>query len=592
MDYNFKVTFQRTQLKTNQISITPNGRIAAASDDKTVKIFDLGGKVSILNDHKQAVLSAIGLPDGRILSGSKDKTIKVWDTNDQCIATIPHQDNQNRDLEVSGFCLLPDGQIASSGLCYINILDSTKFQSIHTIKNLDGHMAYNFVCVTSNRDGLLITGEKSVKVWDKDQLINKLEGHKASVNSIDVLPDGRVVSASTDKTIKVWDIRSGTCTNTITYTAILDCIGVLPDGRVVTGSHDKNLKLWDIDSGKCVGTLTGHTTAVTCVAVFPDGRFTSVGNDGIIKVWEDANATHSRNVATATAPTPHANSPAPTQHVHTPASSGHTQTHVSPVPVDTSSSLGALSEKIASTKLQEKEEAKRKIKEEFAKTRLKPKKDYGGIDKKPRGISYIDLEFVLTNSELPIFKDAQKTPGGIYTYLDPFFKDSKLNEVVDCIMRAEGPTFTVKKDVKTRAGIAEKLFLRNKPLNDVVRCMVICSNEADGPDDFMQNLAKLREDSKNYFSYWVEDDTGKAGWGTYKVYVHYTQLPGKVFPVEVQFVSKVVYDLEKEAQTHSDYESVRQNFGALSVYQYRKLDHVTLFNEIPDLNGVWQRYIQ
>jgi hypothetical protein len=101
----------------------------------------------------------------------------------------------------------------------------------------------------------------------------------------------------------------------------------------------------------------------------------------------------------------------------------------------------------------------------------------------------------------------------------------------------------------------------------------------------------LKEDSKNYFSYWVEDDTGKSGWGTYKVFAYYTQLPGKVFPIEVQFVSKVVYDLEKDAQTHLDYESLRQNFGALSLYKSRDLDYLTLFKEIPDLNGVWERYI-
>jgi len=292
-------------------------------------------------------------------------------------------------------------------------------------------------------------------------------------------------------------------------------------------------------------------------------------------------------------PPPTQHTPTPTQ--HTPAPTQHTPapTHKSPsVTTDISSSLGALSDRIASTKLQEKEESKRKLKEEFARTRLKPKQDYGGISKKPRGISYIDLEFVLSNSELPMFKEAQKSPGGIYTYLDPFFKDCKLDEVVECIMRANGTTFTVKKDVKSRAGIAEKLFLRNKPLNDVVRCMVICSDEENGPDDFMQNLGKLREDSHNYFSYWAEDDTGKAGWGTYKVYVYYTQMPGKVFPIEVQFVSKVVYDLEKEAQTHSDYESLRQNFGALPVYQQRHIDHLALFQEIPDLNGVWERYLK
>jgi len=318
----------------------------------------------------------------------------------------------------------------------------------------------------------------------------------------------------------------------------------------------------------------------------------SVGNDGIFKVWEDTSKPR-----TVVSPTPKVNNPAApiqqTQEHHVPVSGGNPVQHShSAPPGDTF--LDVLKNENDAEKLRKSEEekakAKAKLKEEFAKNRLRPKKNYGGIEKKPRGISYIDLEFVLSPAELPLFKDAQKA-GSVYSYLEPFLVDSKIKEIYDCISSAKADTFTVIKDVKSKSGIAEKLFLRNKPLNDVVRCMVICSDEANGPDDFMQFLGKLKEDSKNYFSYWVEDDTGKAGWGTYKVFVYYTQFPGKVFPIEVQFVSKTIYDLEKAAQTHLDYESLRQSFGALSVYEARKVDHISLFKEIPDLNGVWEKYI-
>jgi len=300
-------------------------------------------------------------------------------------------------------------------------------------------------------------------------------------------------------------------------------------------------------------------------------------------------------------PTRQTSTPQPTHHTPTkPVSTHHAPTHApthsTPAPFDdtsdSTSSLGALSQKIASSRQQEKEEIRRKLKEEFAKSRLKPKKDYGGIDKKPRGISYIDLEFVLSAAELPLFKEAQKKPQGIYQYLDPFFKDSKLDEVYACISSATAPTYEVKKDVKSRAGIAEKLLLRNKPLNDVVRCLVICSDIENGPDDFMFNLGKLRAESHNYFSYWAEDDTEKTGWGTYKVYVYYTQIPGKVFPIEIQFITKTAYDLEQKAQTHLDYESLRQNFGAAPVYKRYEIDHLALFQEIRDLDGVWEKYFQ
>jgi len=103
---------------------------------------------------------------------------------------------------------------------------------------------------------------------------------------------------------------------------------------------------------------------------------------------------------------------------------------------------------------------------------------------------------------------------------------------------------------------------------------------------------KLKEDSKNFFSFWCEDDTEKSGWGTYKLYVHYTQLPGRVFPVEVQFISKDISVLEQEAKTHLDYENSRQNFGALGVYQRHSFDYVELFNEIKDFDkSLWEKYL-
>ena len=36
-------------------------------------------------------------------------------------------------------------------------------------------------------------------------------------------------------------------------------VAVLSDGRVVSGSYDKTLKVWDWVSGQCLQTLSGHT---------------------------------------------------------------------------------------------------------------------------------------------------------------------------------------------------------------------------------------------------------------------------------------------------------------------------------------------
>jgi len=88
---------------------------------------------------------------------------------------------------------------------------------------------------------------------------------------VGLLPDGRVVSGSRDKTIKVWDLRAGTCTATINLASMVSCLGVLPDGKVVVGEEDRKdfgVKLYDVDREKCIAELPGHTAWVKCVGVF------------------------------------------------------------------------------------------------------------------------------------------------------------------------------------------------------------------------------------------------------------------------------------------------------------------------------------
>ena len=75
-------------------------------------------------------------------------------------------------------------------------------------------------------------------------------------------PDGRhVVSASSDKTLKVWELASGRAVATLQgHTDGVTACAVTPDGRhVVSASEDQTLKVWELASGRAVATLQGHT---------------------------------------------------------------------------------------------------------------------------------------------------------------------------------------------------------------------------------------------------------------------------------------------------------------------------------------------
>ena len=155
-------------------------------------------------------------------------------------------------------------------------------------------------CIGVLPDGRVVSGsdDKTIKVWDLtkpngEQCTHTLTGHTSWVQCIGVLPDGRVLSGSADGTIKVWDLTKPDgeqCTHTLTgHTERVQCIGVLPGDRVLSCSDDKTIKVWDLtkpDGKQCTHTLTGHTKKVQCIGVLPDGRVLSGSADKTIKVWD------------------------------------------------------------------------------------------------------------------------------------------------------------------------------------------------------------------------------------------------------------------------------------------------------------------
>ena len=103
------------------------------------------------------------------------------------------------------------------------------------------------------------------------------------------LDSRNVITGSSDKTAKMFDITTGTCLFTFTgHTSTIRAVTVTPDGRrIVTGSNDKTAKLFDIASGACLATMVGHTDAICSVAITPNGAQVVTGsNDHTAKLFD------------------------------------------------------------------------------------------------------------------------------------------------------------------------------------------------------------------------------------------------------------------------------------------------------------------
>ena len=85
--------------------------------------------------------------------------------------------------------------------------------------------------------------------------------HWYAVNDIKFSPDGKLLaSGGTDRTIKLWDVATGTLKTTLEEpTRFVNSVAFSPDGKLLaSGSDDDTVKLWDVTIGTLKATLTGH----------------------------------------------------------------------------------------------------------------------------------------------------------------------------------------------------------------------------------------------------------------------------------------------------------------------------------------------
>ena len=116
-----------------------------------------------------------------------------------------------------------------------------------------------------------------------------LEGHTRTVVDAGLTPDGRrAVSASSDRTLRLWDLETGACLKVMDgHSAPIRSVSVTPDGRwAVSGGYDQTLRLWDLETGTCLRVLEGHTSQVNDVAIAADGRRALSGAWDTARLWD------------------------------------------------------------------------------------------------------------------------------------------------------------------------------------------------------------------------------------------------------------------------------------------------------------------
>jgi WD40 repeat protein len=131
------------------------------------------------------------------------------------------------------------------------------------------------IAVTNDRRNIFCSDNTSIiKKYDLEgKVIKTLEGHTDQVNHIILTKDNKyLISASSDKTIRIWNVQTNKLERTLTGHdwKVVTLAVSLNNKYIVSGSNDGSIKVWDFETGAVIKSIDGVGTKVRGVGISND----------------------------------------------------------------------------------------------------------------------------------------------------------------------------------------------------------------------------------------------------------------------------------------------------------------------------------
>ncbi|DBA00234.1 TPA: hypothetical protein N0F65_007878 [Lagenidium giganteum] len=283
-------------------------------------------------------VSAVAVAGDVIVTGCYDGLLRVHDLAGECLATVKAHQGAIKAVSVRSrgqqeYIIATGGKDQMGQLWLFQANEKT----LTAMASLTGHLnSVDAIALNASGDRV-ITGswDNTVRVWlvnasdeateaakpSKKQkkssgatsvTFRQLEaemvlvGHTSHVTSVTFHPQNAdyVVSASSDRTVRIWDQTTHLCVQTLTGNRAITGVSVNSAGLVVTSHPDHCVRLWDPRAGASgesalKRTFQSHKEWVSAVQWQAENEnlFASCSYDGTVKIWDSRSAIPLHTVA-------------------------------------------------------------------------------------------------------------------------------------------------------------------------------------------------------------------------------------------------------------------------------------------------------
>ncbi|CAA2984561.1 zinc finger CCCH domain-containing 48-like isoform X2 [Olea europaea subsp. europaea] len=242
-----------------------------------------------LEGHTKTI-TGIVLPPGsdKLYTVSKDRTIRIWDCNSgQSAGAV--------DLDGEVGCLISEGPWLFAGLP--KAIKAWNFQ-VQAELSLRGPVGQVYSMVMDNDMLFAATEEGTILVWkcgtetNIPELTAQMKGHTGAVCSLVLGANNRLYSGSSDNTIRVWDLQTLQCTQTLNGHARDVTSVICWDSYLLSASLDNTLKVWAATDSGNLEVIYEHKEEHGVVALFgmTDAEAHSIlfcsYNDNTVRIYD------------------------------------------------------------------------------------------------------------------------------------------------------------------------------------------------------------------------------------------------------------------------------------------------------------------